>query len=260
MTWIFPLPNKNVTISSDLMSFKNIDLNISTEIPIHPHCGSFGFRRKHHTHEGVDLYAIEGSPVIAVEDGTIVNIVPFTGSSINLPWWLDTFAILVEGKSGVVCYGEIYPDYEANGIKIGANIKAGKHLGYVMRVLREDKGRPVSMLHLELYSHGITEPINLPVNAIIGETALRDPTQYLIDSLKYDVDVDIDDVVASVINVVVLKPEIKVDYYAQKIDPIENWLADRDINYKKSRPRIQTVRFHFSNNNDAETFRMKWVK
>jgi murein DD-endopeptidase MepM/ murein hydrolase activator NlpD len=135
-------------------------------------------------HEGVDLYAPEGTPVHAVEDGRVVAITPFTGPHAGLPWWLDTWAVLVEGASGVVVYGEVTPDsgLQANLASDGSYVRAGQQLGRVTRVLRNNKGRPTSMLHLELHPRGSRSCPEWHLDAKRPE-ALLDPTPHLLTSL-----------------------------------------------------------------------------
>lgn len=146
--WNFPLKMNYFGTTIDSYSFLDIDLTKDVEIPLHPHVGAFGIRRKYDYHCGVDLYAPEGTDVFAVEDGEIVDICPFTGPKAGYPFWLDTEAIYVRGKSGVVVYGEIeaYKQY-----KIGDKVEQSHFLGKVKRVIVKDKGRPMSMLHLELH-------------------------------------------------------------------------------------------------------------
>lgn len=61
---ISPLPDMVlVGSSSDSDSFKKIDLNKEMELFLPPHCGSFAFKRKFHTHEGIDFYAPDGAKV-----------------------------------------------------------------------------------------------------------------------------------------------------------------------------------------------------
>lgn len=148
-----------------------------TGLPLAPHPGAFGVQRKHHTHEGVDLYCPEGTLVDAVEDGVVVAVLPFTGSHTTppSPWWHDAWAVLVEGPTGVVVYGEITPE-----VKVGDPIVAGWPIGRVKQVLREDKGRPMSMLHLELHRHDTRD-----VYAWEDERpeSLLDPTPYLIQAV-----------------------------------------------------------------------------
>lgn len=78
-------------------------------VPVAPHPGAFGVSRKHDVHTGVDLYASESTPVYAIEDGKIVEILEFTGEGADppSPWWNRTQAVLVEGRSGVILYGEV---------------------------------------------------------------------------------------------------------------------------------------------------------
>lgn len=127
----------------------------ATHLPVPPHPGAFGVRRKHHTHEGVDLYCPPGTPVYAVEPGEIVAITPFTGPRADppSPWWHDTDAVFVEGPSGVVVYGEIRP-VVGRARAIGYRLARGESVGYVVQVLTKDKGYPMSMLHLELHVPG----------------------------------------------------------------------------------------------------------
>lgn len=158
MAWMFPL-------------------RFCTGIPVQPHPGGFGARRKNDVHTGVDLYTNEGEPVYAVEDGVVVAVEHFTGEWDGTPWWNNTDCVLVEGRSGVVCYGEV-----SSKVQISTVICAGTHMANVVRVLKEGKERPdihghrTSMLHLELYSHGTRKP------ALSLSPAVLDPTQRLQDA------------------------------------------------------------------------------
>lgn len=113
--------------------------------------GSFGYRRKFDVHTGVDLYCEAGAEVFAIEDGEVIEIMPFTGEQIGMDWWHDTDAVMVEGASGVILYGELEPNPE---LKVGSMVKTGDLVGKILTVLKKDKGRPMSMLHLELYKTG----------------------------------------------------------------------------------------------------------
>jgi len=117
-----------------------------------PH-GRFGYVRKHDVHTGFDIYCADGEPVYAIEDGIVTDISHFTGeytTPIPMPWWENTMAIAIEGKSGVILYGEIY---EPN-LKIGDKVSEGQEIAKIKRVLKKDKGLPMSMLHIELYEIG----------------------------------------------------------------------------------------------------------
>ncbi|KVP17147.1 hypothetical protein WJ84_02385 [Burkholderia ubonensis] len=172
MSWLSPLPLELVP-TPDGDSFATMPAG-STGLPLAPHPGAFGVRRAKHTHEGVDLYAPHGTPVFAVEDGEVVAVKPFTGPHAGLPWWLDTWAVFVEGPSGVVVYGEIAP-----AVAEGEKVCAGQTLGTITTVLAKDKGRPRAMLHLELHTPGSrVAPEWLEHDQ--RPAVLCDPTPYLL--------------------------------------------------------------------------------
>lgn len=141
MKWIWPLPGTELTIPGSM-----------------PHPGSFSAIRKHDIHTGIDLYCEPEQEVLAVEDGEVVLIENFTGANANpsSPWWHETKAVLIEGASGVVVYGEIRP---LESITVGQKIKQGQSIGNVITVLKKDKGTPMTMLHLELYKPGTRETV-----------------------------------------------------------------------------------------------------
>lgn len=118
--------------------------------------GQFMAVRKYDIHTGIDLYCREGSKVYAIEDGEVVAIENFTGELAGSPWWNNTQAVLMEGKHGVICYGEIEP---LPTIALGTRIKEGEVIGKVLKVLKKNKGKPMSMLHLELYKHGTRKTV-----------------------------------------------------------------------------------------------------
>ena len=165
------------TIKFDVDVIWNFPLRKCNGVPIDPHPGAFGYERKGSRHTGVDLYTSDRQSVYAVEEGEVVCIEKFTGAGDNSPWWNETDCVLVEGKTGVVCYGEITPHKK---LEVGDKVKEGQKIGNVKRVIQkgkeryEIKGWSPSMLHLELYPHGTVKPSE-------GfEDHLRDPTPYLI--------------------------------------------------------------------------------
>ena len=98
-----------------------------------PH-GRFGYTRKFDIHTGFDIYCPNGEPVYAIEDGIVTKIDDFTGIGVNMPWWEDTQAISIEGKSGVILYGEIYPP----NLKVGDKVNVGQIIANIKRVYRGD--------------------------------------------------------------------------------------------------------------------------
>ena len=178
--WLFPLKKQVIGVTSDLDSFKYIDISKQVEIPIKPHVGAFGIERRHDTQKGVDLYSDIDAPVYAVEDGIVCLIRPFTGKDAGCDWWLDTQALNVAGESGIVVYGEIEVSKE---LFMGKEIKQGDVVGVVKRVLKHDKGRPTSMLHIALHNHGI-QSNGLWEKGTPQPKGLIDPTPFLIQSIK----------------------------------------------------------------------------
>lgn len=175
MKRIFPLQKENICINRSEDTFF-LDYKHVTEIPVYPHPGSFGYIRKNHIHEGIDLYSENGDNVYSVEEGVVVNIIPFTGVIADSPWWNDTYSIMVEHKNFVINYGEVIPE---KNIKVGDRVKAGDVIGKVMTVLLKDKGRPMSMLHLEMYKKGTIEPIKEWSLGQQQPEHLIDPTDYI---------------------------------------------------------------------------------
>lgn len=150
-------------------------------IPVFGHPGSFLYKRKHHIHTGVDLYTTDGALVYSVEDGIVVGKDHFTGDQDNSPWWENTECILIEGLSGVVCYGEIYTSIYP---KIGDVVKRGDCIAKVKRVLKGNKkkdviGHSTSMLHIELYPNGKYKPFEETGPNAESIDILIDPTPYL---------------------------------------------------------------------------------
>lgn len=167
--------------TSDSWSFRNIDIERQVEIPL----ATSDFddqERKHHWHKGVDLYCPDNQTVFAVEPGVVAQIRPFTGRRAGCPWWADTEAVSVVGKTGLVVYGEITPNFH---LKVGDFVRLGQPIGWVKTVLLKDKGRPMSMLHLELHEH---HRPHTGEKWEMGDkpNGLLDPTSHLLNAEPYD--------------------------------------------------------------------------
>ncbi len=173
MNWHKPIPLTLIE-SDQSESFKDMEQG-ATALPLPPHPGGFGVTRQNHIHEGVDLYCPTDTPVSAVEDGVVVLRQNFTGPKAGSPWWHDTEALLVEGASGVVVYGEIAAH---SHMQSGQAVKRGEELGHIVQVLKEDKGRPMSMLHLELHEPGTRDTFEWLTDQP-KPPSLRDPTVFL---------------------------------------------------------------------------------
>lgn len=133
-------------------------------IPSQGHKGAFGTVRKNHVHEGVDIYCREGAVVRAIRDGMVTGAYHFTGEKAGSPWWNDTECLLVYSPEiGTINYGEIKTSLQAGDL-----VKAGDPIGEVAPVIKNPKGYPTSMLHLELYEGFRAFPVK--------EWALREAT------------------------------------------------------------------------------------
>ena len=176
LKWMFPLSVWN--------GYGYNTKNACSGIPIGKHPGAFGVQRKHSCHTGVDLYADEDTHVMSVEDGTVVCVEPFTGPKDNSPWWNDTDCVLIEGASGVICYGEIWTQHSKEAW-VGQKVRRGNIIGGVKRVIRKGKEHPEfdgwkpSMLHMELYPHGYYKP---STGFEKDKGILIDPTPYLMEA------------------------------------------------------------------------------
>lgn len=175
----FPLARTPILCRDDQANYNEINQLGQVVIPLSDHPGSFGYVRKNHIHEGVDLYGNKGEEVFAIESGDVSGIFPFTGSHMGMPWWNDTWAMSIEDGTGIWVYGEIEPYWNL----FGTHVKAGQPIGRLLTVLKHDKGRPMTMLHLERRKHGFA---SLSFEWLLNEPQpdfLLDPTEHLTNSL-----------------------------------------------------------------------------
>lgn len=173
---IFPLNKKIIKLNNSENNYLKSYVDI-TEIPLLPHPGAFSKMRKYHQHEGVDLYCEENDEVRSIEDGIVIKIKQFTGKNVGSEWWNDTWCIMIKGKSGVFNYGEIIPNLN---IKEGMSVSEGQIIGNVTKVLKNNKGRPMVMLHLELYTENTLDSNDCWNLNIKKPDNLIDPTNILI--------------------------------------------------------------------------------
>lgn len=156
--------------------------NYKHQIPIEADLGAFGVVRKFDNHTGIDLYCEDGDEVFAMEDGEVIAIEWFTGEAVGMPWWNNTKAIAVRGKTGTFNYCELIP---TNNLRVGDKVFEGQILGNITSVLKKDKGKvpSTSMLHLELYKEYNGEWVLWEIDTP-QPSNLLDPTQLLINA-KY---------------------------------------------------------------------------
>lgn len=168
----------------------------SKKIPVLNTPGSFWEKREDRYHCGIDIYAPEGSEVLSVEDGKVIDIRMFTSPK-EVPYWNTTYCVLIKNKSGFICkYAEL-GDVTVRNNEI---VKSGQTIGHVGKVLdldQIDKSSPQyiqnlkknnyqSMLHFELYELFPNKLKNyLGGNLFVDYKPknLLDPTDYLQSTL-----------------------------------------------------------------------------
>lgn len=151
--------------------------NKTPHVPVDGSVASFAHKRSYYYHPGVDLYCDAGQYVVAIEDSKVINIEIFTGPNANpvSAWWNETWAVLVEGASGVLGYCELKP---LPYIKKGFKLKAGIPIGNIIPVLKRDKDNGTTMLHLEMYKPKTSGHVTWHIGEDRPETLL-DPTEFL---------------------------------------------------------------------------------
>jgi murein DD-endopeptidase MepM/ murein hydrolase activator NlpD len=178
---MFPIKKQFISTNNTEHGFLSSYDN-HAEIPLLPHPGAFAKVRKNHCHEGVDLYCNKGDEVYSMFAGKVLAIIKFTGEHEGSPWWNNTWSILVEHEKFVINYGEIEPN---PSIVEGMLIEEGTCLGKVLTVLKEDKGRPMNMLHLEMYEPGTLKHLKSWDLNQEKPANLLDPTPLLLKSLTH---------------------------------------------------------------------------
>ena len=155
-------------------------LNKTPSIPPEGSVGDFAFRRSWYYHPGIDLYCEANQAIQAIEDGVVVNVENFTGPEANppSPWWLETYSILIEGKSGVLGYCELKP---MSYIQTGFAIKEGDIIAHIVPVLKKDKGNGTTMLHFEQYQKYTTNHVTWELDTEMPQELMN--PRFLLESL-----------------------------------------------------------------------------
>lgn len=106
----------------------------------------FAAPRDGRKHAGIDLYGRNGDPVLAIADGTVVEVQSFH---------LGSDAILVEHDGAVVLYGEVESgSWDDFGIDIGSRVKAGDPIARIDCMVGSGASCSSHMLHFETYVPG----------------------------------------------------------------------------------------------------------
>jgi hypothetical protein len=182
MPWLSPFPLELVACASQ-DDWAKLGPH-QAMVPLPPHSGAFGDARDRHFHEGIDLYAPADTPVLAVEDGTVIGVTPFSGSSTRKDYWRDMEAVLVQGASGLIAYCEFSP---LASLRPAMTVKAGDPVGkiyaagYTFRKAadkHEDHAHH-AFLHLELHAAHVRGPTKWDADKPKPAT-LFDPTPLLL--------------------------------------------------------------------------------
>ncbi len=182
MPWLSPFPLELVACAS-ADDWSKLGPH-QAMLPLPPHSGAFGDAREKHFHEGIDLYAPAQTPVLAVENCTVIAITPFSGISTRKDYWRDMEAVLVQGASGLIAYCEFNP---LASLVPAMTLKAGDPVGkvypdgYKFRKAadkHEDHAHH-AFLHLELHASHVRVPSTWELGKPKPLT-LFDPTPLLL--------------------------------------------------------------------------------
>ena len=139
----------------------------------------------------MDIYAPEGSVILAVEDGIVLEVGIFTSPE-RIFYWKTTFYVLIKHGQGLV--GK-YAEMGDVLIQEGDAVKAGQVIGHVGVTLDKKKigaktpsyiqklnrNNNQSMLHFELYRK---KPIKTK-NYLGGNTSKQKKPEGLVDPTEY---------------------------------------------------------------------------
>ena len=124
------------------------------------------YRHVHRLHAGCDLLAPEGTEVLAIDNGTVIQG-PY-------PFFDVVYAIEVQHDSGIVVrYTEIQQTLP-QGISAGARVSRGQVIGYVGLMTSGS-----SMLHFEMYKGTVSGELTTGSGPYRRRSDLMDPTSFL---------------------------------------------------------------------------------
>jgi len=173
------------------MKYWPVPNSYSKNIPADGSPGSFWEDRGDRRHCGIDIYTPEGSDVIAVENGKVIEIGLFT-SSLWIPYWNTTYYILIKNTTGYICK---YAELRDVNVHVDEKVNSGQLIGHVGQVLNSQsiteespsyikkllKNGKLSMLHLELLK---APPID-PKEYLGGNWYGSKKPRYLVNPMSY---------------------------------------------------------------------------
>ena len=155
-----------IAIANNVTRLWPVPESYSKVVPGQGQPGSFWEDRQDRRHCGIDIYALHGAQVIAMESGSVLDTGVFTEKSI-VHYWHKTYFVTIKSSNGLIYK---YAELENLFSKKGEMVSSGDVIGRVGTVLNiaavSEKDPPYiqalkrgchnSMLHLEMYQ-------NLPV-------------------------------------------------------------------------------------------------
>lgn len=143
------------------MKYWPVPNSYSKTIPTDDSPGSFWENRDDRHHCGIDLYAPEGSDIISIEDGKVIEKGIFTSPK-KVSYWNETKYVLIRNQDGFYCK---YAELRDVNVHVGEQVNSGQLIGHVSQVLNSQnvtkespsyikkllKKRKLSMLHFELH-------------------------------------------------------------------------------------------------------------
>lgn len=164
----------------------------SRVLPMNGERGAFWEDRKDRHHAGVDMYAPCESPVVAIEDGEVVDVDVFTNPQM-IHYWFVTYSVMIRTADGQI---HRYAEMKDACVKKGDFVKGGDvigHVGYVLNVDEINETSPgyvqklkaagdASMLHFEIHNRYPCEISNYKGGNFFQDDCpdyLVDPTDYL---------------------------------------------------------------------------------
>jgi len=161
------------------------------ELPITPEPGSFWEDRGDRFHCGIDLYVAEGSDVVSIEQGWVVDVGIATTPK-KIPYWNETYYVIIKNESGNFCkyaeLGEVKTtrgEYMSHGEligKVGLVLNGDKIDDNSPRYIQLLKNKNPSMLHLELYNEN---PITAHDHYLGGNWFTKRKPENLLDPTSY---------------------------------------------------------------------------
>ena len=155
-----------IAIANNVTRLWPVPESYSKVVPGQGQPGSFWEDRQDRRHCGIDIYALHGAQVIAMESGSVLDSGVFTEKSI-VHYWHKTYFVTIKSFHGLIYK---YAELDIVFVKKGEIVSTGDKIGRVGTVLNQNvvgendppyiqdlkRDNHTSMLHLELYQ-------NLPV-------------------------------------------------------------------------------------------------